>query len=55
MINSLFGGLLLYLINLVGGLFGFHIGLNLFTCIFVGILGVPGAILLILVRIVFGF
>lgn len=40
-INSCIGGLLIYLINLVGGLFSFHIGLNYITAIFTGILGVP--------------
>lgn len=52
--NSLLGGILLYFINFIGTYFGFHIGLNLFTCVFVGILGVPGAVLLILIRMVFG-
>ena len=31
--NSIIGGLLIYLINLIGGIWGFHIGLNLFTAI----------------------
>ena len=39
--NSIIGGLLILLINLVGSSFNFHIGLNLFTAIFVGILGIP--------------
>ena len=33
--NSLLGGLIIVLINLIGGMFGFHIGLNLITSIFV--------------------
>lgn len=33
--NSLLGGLIIYIINLVGSSFGFHIGLNLFTSILV--------------------
>ena len=33
--NSIIGGLLIYLINLIGGIWGFHIGLNLFTAILV--------------------
>lgn len=40
-INSVLGGLLIFLINLVGSSFDFHIGLNLFTAVFVGILGIP--------------
>lgn len=53
-INSCIGGLLIYLINLVGGLFSFHIGLNYITAIFTGILGVPGVILLVILKVVLG-
>ena len=45
------GAGLIYLINLIGNAFEFHIGLNIVTSIFVGILGLPGAILLIIVKI----
>lgn len=50
--NSIMGGLIIYIINLIGGLWGFHIGLNLITSIFVGILGIPGAILLIMLKLI---
>lgn len=40
-LNSCIGALMLYFINLVGGLFEFHIGINYITAIFTGILGVP--------------
>lgn len=40
-LNSCIGVLMLYLINLVGGFFEFHIGINYITAIFTGILGVP--------------
>lgn len=53
-INSCIGGLLIYLINLVGGIFSFHIGLNYITAIFTGILGVPGVILLVILKIILG-
>ena len=53
-LNSILGGLIIYLINVVGGLFTFHIGLNYITAILVGILGVPGAILLIILKIFLG-
>lgn len=53
-INSCIGGLLIYLINLIGGLFGFHIGLNYITAIFTGILGVPGVILLVILKVILG-
>ena len=47
--NSIFGAILIYIINCIGTIFNFHIGLNIITAIIVGILGVPGAILLILI------
>ena len=50
-LNSVLGAALIYLINLIGDAFEFHIGLNIVTSIFVGILGLPGAILLIIVKI----
>lgn len=50
-INSILGGVLIYIINLVGATFGFHIGLNIGTSIFVGILGVPGAVFLIILKL----
>ena len=51
-VNSILGALLIWLINLIGGAFGFHIGLNLVTSIVIGILGLPGAILLIVLKLV---
>ena len=50
-LNSVFGGVLIYVINLVGAAFQFHIGLNIGTSIFVGILGVPGAVFLIILKL----
>lgn len=35
MVNSLLGGCLIYIINLVGATFGFHIGLNVITAVIV--------------------
>ncbi len=50
-INSILGGVLIYVINIAGATFGFHIGLNIGTSIFVGILGVPGAVFLIILKL----
>lgn len=50
--NSILGAILLYVINIIGGNFGFHIGINVFTAICVGILGIPGAGLLIVLQII---
>ena len=52
--NSILGALLIYIINLIGNAFSFHIGLNYITSIFVGILGIPGAILLIILKLFLG-
>lgn len=51
LINSVLGIAILYLINLVGTIFGLHIGINVVTALTVGILGIPGAILLIIISI----
>lgn len=39
--NSCIGTIIIYIINLIGANFGFYIGINLGTAIFVGILGIP--------------
>lgn len=39
--NSVLGGILIFIVNSVGSLFDFHIGLNIGTAIITGILGVP--------------
>lgn len=40
-LNSILGGVLIFIINSVGTIWGFHIGLNIVTAIFVGVLGIP--------------
>lgn len=52
--NSMIGGIIIFVINLIGGFFNFHIGLNIVTSIFVGILGIPGAIVVILIKLLLG-
>ena len=39
--SSIIGGCIIFIINLIGGTFGFHIGLNVITTVVVGILGIP--------------
>ena len=34
-LNSILGGVLIYVINLIGSIWGFYIGLNIYTCILV--------------------
>jgi len=48
--NALVGGVALLLLNLVGGYFGLHIALNPVTALVVGFLGVPGVVLLLVLR-----
>ena len=47
-VNSLIGGLLIFLFNLAGSSFGIMIPLNMLTAVIVGILGLPGAVLLLI-------
>lgn len=39
--NSILGGVLIFITNMIGGFFGFHVGLNIGTAIVTGILGLP--------------
>lgn len=39
--NSILGGILIFIINMIGMSFNFHIGLNIVTALVIGILGVP--------------
>ena len=50
-INSILGGITIFLINIIGGIWGFHIGINIFTSILVGLLGLPGAVCLIIIKL----
>ena len=48
--NSILGGVLIFVINAIGGIWGFHIGLNVGTASVTGILGIPGVVLLIFLK-----
>ena len=52
--NSILGGVCIFVINLIGANLGFHIGLNFFTSILVGLLGLPGAVCLIIIKLLIG-
>lgn len=47
-VNGILGGILLWLVNLVGGAFGLYIGINIVTALIAGILGIPGVLFLII-------
>lgn len=52
--NSILGGVLIYIVNIIGSSFNFHIGLNVGTSIFAGILGVPGVVFLVVLKLLVG-
>lgn len=51
--NALLGGALLWLVNLIGGVFGFAIAINWMSALIVGLLGIPGVILLVIWKLFF--
>lgn len=54
LLNSLLGGVGLYIFNWIFAPLGFAIGLNIVTAAVCGMLGLPGLVLLILVKLLFG-
>lgn len=48
-INSICGGIILIVINLIGASFGIHLPINVITGFGVGTLGIPGIVLLYLI------
>lgn len=51
--NTIIGVIVLLIINKVGGLFHFQIAINFFSAFITGVLGVPGVILLIVLKFLF--
>lgn len=49
-INGIAGGLAIVIINFLGSPFGFYISLNFFSALIAGILGLPGIILLVILK-----
>ncbi|MEG0613951.1 MAG: pro-sigmaK processing inhibitor BofA family protein [Clostridium sp.] len=49
-INGIGGGILLWLINLIGSNFGLTIPINAITALIAGILGIPGVLFLIILN-----
>ncbi len=49
-INGILGGIVLLVINLIGGPLGFTLSLNAVSALVVGILGLPGLILLVILK-----
>ena len=51
LVNALAGGIMIYLINFLGSGFGIMIDLNWINALITGILGVPGAIILLILQL----
>ena len=51
LINAVVGFILLFLVNLIGGYFGFSLDMNLVNALITGIFGIPGVIVLIFIRL----
>ena len=49
--NSVLGGICIYITNLVGSMYNFHIGLNIFTSIIVEGLLNTGAVLIVILKL----
>ena len=52
LINGIIGGVLLWIFNLIGGIFGLYIAINPLSAVIVGILGIPGVILLLVLQFI---
>lgn len=51
-VNGILGGILLLVFNLIGGIFGLTLAINPLSAIIAGILGVPGIILLLIIKMI---
>ncbi|MBR5517791.1 MAG: pro-sigmaK processing inhibitor BofA family protein [Clostridia bacterium] len=51
-VNSALGGVCIIAFNFVSQIFGFFIGVNALTAVTVGILGIPGFIMLLMLRLI---
>lgn len=52
LINIAVGGLLLVLVNYVGAYFGFALAINWISALIVGVLGIPGLIILVILHFI---
>ena len=49
-VNGVVGGLVLILVNFIGGFFGINIPINIITALTTGILGVPGVVMILILQ-----
>ncbi|HEX2945335.1 MAG TPA: pro-sigmaK processing inhibitor BofA family protein [Clostridia bacterium] len=52
--NALAGAAVILFVNWAGSFFGFHLALNIYSAFIVGTLGIPGFILLVILKFIFG-
>ncbi len=50
--NGIIGGLMLLVINLIGGFFDMNIAINPITALVAGFLGIPGVIMMLIIQYV---
>jgi inhibitor of the pro-sigma K processing machinery len=50
-LNGVIGGLMLWVLNLLGGALGISVAINPVTALIAGFLGVPGVILILLLQV----
>ncbi|MEG1632574.1 MAG: pro-sigmaK processing inhibitor BofA family protein [Oscillospiraceae bacterium] len=51
LLNMISGLVLLFIFNVIGGIFDFTLGINAVNALTAGLLGIPGVILLVLVKL----
>lgn len=49
-VNGVMGGILLWVLNLVGGFIGIHLPINPFTALVAGFMGIPGILVLLAIQ-----
>ncbi|MFZ5974904.1 MAG: pro-sigmaK processing inhibitor BofA family protein, partial [Bacillota bacterium] len=54
LLNGVIGGLMLWILNLVGGYIGISVVINPVTALIAGFLGVPGVVLILLLQVILG-
>lgn len=52
LISGIIGGVALWILNLVGGLIGVTIAINPITALTIGLLGIPGLLLILLLQFI---
>ena len=53
LLNAVMGLVILFLLNIVGSLFGFSIEINLISALVAGIFGFPGVVALVILQMLF--